>query len=202
MGVTIQEITDKEQWNSFLLSQRRGHLLQSYEWGELNTYLGGRIYRLGALESGRLIGSMMLAITPVAGRRVPLNWLYSSRGPTIEQPDSPAFSALIDYAKKVLAKKERAVALRLEPNVADDESEMERWVAAYRAQGFQTNPHAVHGRRSWVLDIRPSSEELLAKFKMTWRQNVRSAERKGVVIREVTSDADFAAYYNLLKLTS
>jgi lipid II:glycine glycyltransferase (peptidoglycan interpeptide bridge formation enzyme) len=37
---------------------------------------------------------------------------------------------------------------------------------------------------------------------MTWRQNVRSAERKGVIIREVTSDADFAAYYELLKITS
>jgi lipid II:glycine glycyltransferase (peptidoglycan interpeptide bridge formation enzyme) len=60
----------------------------------------------------------------------------------------------------------------------------------------------VHGRRSWVLDIRPGAETLLAQFKMTWRQNVRSAERKGVIVREARSDADFAAYYNLLKLTS
>jgi lipid II:glycine glycyltransferase (peptidoglycan interpeptide bridge formation enzyme) len=37
---------------------------------------------------------------------------------------------------------------------------------------------------------------------MTWRQNVRSAERKGVVIREASSEADFDAYYALLKLTS
>ena len=51
MSITIQEITDAEQWNAFLTSQPRGHLLQSYEWGELNQYLGGRIYRLGALEA-------------------------------------------------------------------------------------------------------------------------------------------------------
>ena len=37
---------------------------------------------------------------------------------------------------------------------------------------------------------------------MTWRQNVRSAERKGVIIREVESDTDFDAYHNLLKITS
>ena len=37
---------------------------------------------------------------------------------------------------------------------------------------------------------------------MTWRQNVRSAERKGVIIREAENDADFDAYYNLLKITS
>ncbi|HET8844315.1 MAG TPA: peptidoglycan bridge formation glycyltransferase FemA/FemB family protein, partial [Ktedonobacteraceae bacterium] len=156
----------------------------------------------GALEDGRLVGSMMLVITPVAGRRLPFNWLYSSRGPSVERPDSPALPALIEYARKVLARKEQAVALRLEPNVADDDPEMDNWIAAYRSLGFQTNPYAVHGRRSWVLDIRPGSEELLAKFKMTWRQNVRSAERKGVVVREVISEADFDAYYDLLKLTS
>ncbi|MBE3560736.1 MAG: peptidoglycan bridge formation glycyltransferase FemA/FemB family protein, partial [Ktedonobacteraceae bacterium] len=64
------------------------------------------------------------------------------------------------------------------------------------------NPIAVHGRRSWVLDIRPEPAALLANFKMTWRQNVRSAERKGVVVREANGDADFDAYYNLLKITS
>lgn len=203
MGMTIQEITDKEQWNGFLLSQPRGHLLQSYEWGELNRYLGGKIYRLGALDNdGRLLGAMMLTLSPVAGHRLPFNWLYSSRGPTVPTPDSPALVALIEYAQKVLAKREHAVALRLEPNIADDDPEQERWIAAYRGLGFQTNPYAVHGRRSWVLDIRPSADELLAKFKMTWRQNVRSAERKGVVVREASSEADFDAYYSLLKLTS
>lgn len=202
MGITIQEITDKEQWNGFLLSQPRGHLLQSYEWGELNRYLGGQIYRLGALDNGRMIGAMMLTLSPVAGNRVPLNWLYSSRGPTVESPNSPALAALVEYAQKVLGKKHHAVALRLEPNIADDDPAMEDWLAAYRGLGFQTNPYAVHGRRSWVLDIRPSADELLAKFKMTWRQNVRSAERKGVVIREASSEADFDAYYALLKLTS
>src|SRR5207302_6552212 len=33
-------------------------------------------------------------------------------------------------------------------------------------------------------------------------QNVRAAERKGVIIREATGDADFDAYYDLLKVTS
>ncbi|GHO43942.1 lipid II:glycine glycyltransferase FemX [Ktedonospora formicarum] len=207
MSLTIQEITDRDQWNDFLTRQPRGHLLQSYEWGELNKYLGGRIYRLGALENGRLIGVMLLLVNPVPlPTRIPglkLSWLYSSRGPTVESPDSPALPALIEQAHKI-AKKERAVVLRLEPNIADDDPNEHVWLAAYNNLGFRTNPIAVHGRRSWVLDIRPNHEELLAQFKMTWRQNVRSAKRKGVIIREITSDdeADFDAYYELLKVTS
>ena len=205
MPITISEIADREQWNAFLTSQPRGHLLQSFEWGELNKYLGARVYRLGALQDGRMVGAMSLTVSPVP---IPLpvpglrwNWLYSSRGPTVETPASPALPALIESVQKI-AKAERAVVLRLEPNIADDDPDEQAWIDAYQKLGFRANPNAVHGRRSWVLDIRPDAEKLLADFKMTWRQNVRVAERKGVIIREATSDADFDTYYDLLKLTS
>ncbi|HKV59043.1 MAG TPA: peptidoglycan bridge formation glycyltransferase FemA/FemB family protein, partial [Ktedonobacteraceae bacterium] len=203
MPITIEEIADREQWDAFLTSQPRGHLLQSFEWGELNKYLGARVYRLGALQDGHMVGAMSLTVSPVP---IPMpglhwNWLYSSRGPTVETPASPALPALIESVQKI-AKAEHAVVLRLEPNIADDDPDEQSWIDAYRKLGFRTNPNAVHGRRSWVLDIRPDAEKLLADFKMTWRQNVRVAERKGVIIREATSDADFDAYYDLLKLTS
>ncbi|MBV9229294.1 MAG: peptidoglycan bridge formation glycyltransferase FemA/FemB family protein, partial [Chloroflexi bacterium] len=205
MTMTIQEITDREQWNNFLTSQPRGHLLQSYEWGELNKYLGGRIYRLGALEDGSLVGAMLLSVAPVPlPVRVPglhFDWFYSARGPTVDSPDSPALAALIEHARKI-ARMEHAVVLRVEPNIADDDPAMDTWLAAYHDLGFRSNPISVHGRRSWVLDIRPTADQLLANFKMNWRQNVRSAERKGVVIREADGDADFDAYYNLLTITS
>ena len=142
MTITVQEISDSEQWNSFLTSQPRGHLLQSYQWGELNRYLGGRIYRLGALEDGRMVGALLLSVAqvplPVSLPGIHLNWLYSSRGPTVEQPASPALPALLEQAR-VFARKERAVVLRLEPNIADDDPDMDAWLAAYRALGFQSN---------------------------------------------------------------
>ena len=204
MTINIQEITDREQWDTFLTSQPRGHLLQSYEWGELNKYLGGRIYRLGALDDGRMVGAMMLTVAQVplpSSVPVRFDWLYATRGPTVESPDLPALAALIEHAHTI-ARKEHAVVLRLEPNIADDDLDMDAWIAAYRALGFHINPTAIHGRRTGCWIFRPAAEKLLADFKMTWRQNVRSAERKGVIIREVESDTDFDAYYNLLKITS
>jgi len=205
MSITISEITDRAQWNDFLMSQPSEHLLQSYEWGELHQYLGGRIYRLAALENGRMVGAMFLTVThvpipvPIPGLR--FDWLYCSHGPTVERPDSPALAALIESAHRI-ARREHAVLLRLEPNIADDDPNLDVWIKAYASLGFSTNPISTHGRRSWVLDIRPSAEELLGNFKMTWRQNVRAAERKGVIVREATSDVDFDAYYNLLQITS
>jgi len=79
---------------------------------------------------------------------------------------------------------------------------MNAWVAAYHTLGFQTNPIAVHGRRTWVLDIRPRTDQLLANFRKAWRQDIQIAERRGVVVREAESGADFDAYYDLLKITS
>jgi lipid II:glycine glycyltransferase (peptidoglycan interpeptide bridge formation enzyme) len=205
MGIVVQEIRDKTLWNDFLARHSRGHLLQSYQWGELNTYLGGRLYRLGALDGDRLVGALSLTVgsvplpLPLPGPRP--CWLYSSRGPTIEGVNVEALGCLVERVHSI-ARQERAVVVRVEPNIADDDPEMGRWLALYHRFGFRSNPAAIHGRRSWVLDIRPSAEELLANFKMTWRQNVRTAERKGVVVRAASSEADFEAYYALLKLTS
>src|ERR1051326_6468456 len=104
-GIVIEEITDREQWDGFLSAQPRGHLLQSYEWGELSKFLGNRIYRLGALEGGQVRGVMLLTVAPVPiPARVPgvhMNWLYSARGPTSEQPDSPALAALVTHAHRI-----------------------------------------------------------------------------------------------------
>ncbi len=201
----VRIITEREQWNSFLMCQSYGHLLQSYEWGELIQYLGGRIYRLGALEDGRLVGAMMVSVAsvplPVSIPGQGLKWLYSSRGPTVESSNSRAVAALIEHAHAI-ARREHAVVLRLEPNIADDDPKMDVWIAVYHALGFRTNPIAVHGRRSWVLDIRPDNEELFANFRKAWRQDIRIAEHQGVVVREAANDADFDTYYNLLKITS
>lgn len=205
MSITVEEIHDGGRWNNFLISQEpRGHLLQAYEWGDLRRMLGGNCYRLGALEDGRLIGTMMLYENDVS---IPLpglsrlKYLYCSRGPTVESPDSPALSVLIEHAHKYI-RKTHAVALRVEPNITDDMPDMDRWIAVYHKLGFRSYPHAVHLPRSWVLDIRPDLKDLFAHFKTTWRQNIRVAERKGVTVREARTDTDLHAYYEIFKETS
>lgn len=205
MSITVQEITDREQWNTFLMSQPTGHLLQSYDWGELICFLGSHIYRLGALEHGQLVAAMMLSVAPVPlplalpGHRP--RWLYSPRGPVVAHHNSPALPALIEHAHTI-ARREHAIALRLEPNIAEDHPHLKAWLSAYRQLGFQTSPFSIHGRRSWVLDIRPEMSQLYANFRKTWRHNIQIAEQRGVRIREADTGVDFDAYYDLLTATS
>src|SRR5262249_40997108 len=142
------------------------------------------------------VGAMVVMIAPMAplGRR----YLYVPRGPVVDDPASPAMAALVAEAHN-LARRTGAFMLKVEPNVPDGDP---RWLAALTHLGFRRNPYATHPRRSWVVDVRPSEEALLANMKMTWRQNVRTAARKGVVIREASGEDDIATWYQLYQETA
>jgi Uncharacterized protein involved in methicillin resistance len=200
MGITVQEIHDREQWDAFLLSQPQGHFLQSYEWGELHDKLGEQIYRLGALEDGQLIGVMMLVVSTIS---LPLpklkpTWLYCGRGPVLARPDPLILLRLLAYTAGI-AQQHHAVMLRVEPNIADDDPDLDIWLAIYHKAGFSRNPHAIHERRSWVLDIRPPMTLLRAQFKPQWQQSISLAERYGMQVRVAYDVAGFDTYYHLLQ---
>ena len=191
MAITISEITDSEQWDGFLTSQPREHILQSYEWGELNKYLGGHIYRLGALDNGRLVGAMLVLVAqvplPLKIPGIHFNWLYCCRGPAVEKLDAPALSALVEYAHSI-ARKEHAVVLRLEPNIADGDPDVDDWLAAYCALGFHINPIAVHGRRIWLIGDRATRRIKIRPAQDGDRRDER--EHGGAEISLVVHDAD------------
>lgn len=201
----VHTITDGEQWNGFLTKQQNGHLLQSYEWGELIGSLGNAVIRLGAFEQDKLVGTMMLSIAdaplPVSLPFPHPKWIYCCRGPNLEQGHESALSDLLTEAH-CIAQRENAIVLRLEPNFVEEEDKREGWSEKLQQSGFSVNPFSTYGRRSWVLDIRPDLSELFQHFNKKWRQNIRQAEKRGVSIRMGTSESDFEAFYGLLRSTS
>lgn len=203
MSITIQEINDREQWNNFLLRQPHGHFLQSYEWSELSRELGEHVYRLGVLEDGSLIGTMLLIVSsvPLPLPKLRPTWLYCVRGPVLERLDATILGQLLKYIDGI-AQQEHAIVLRVEPNIADDDPDLDTWLAVYYKAGFQSNPTSVHGRRSWVLDIRPSKEQLFAGFQSVWQQSIHIAERQGVTVHTACCESDFNTYYTLLSRAS
>ena len=51
----IKEITNKNEWESFLLKQAEKTFLQSWNWGEFNIKMGAKIWRFGVYNGERLI---------------------------------------------------------------------------------------------------------------------------------------------------
>ncbi|GER88098.1 methicillin resistance protein [Dictyobacter vulcani] len=203
MSITIQEIHERELWNAFVSSHPHGHFLQSYEWGELSRELGERIYRLGVLEDGRLIGSMQLSVSnvPLPLPKLRPTWLYSARGPVLARQDVSILALLLKQAE-LIAQQERAVALRVEPNIADDDPDLDAWLAVYHKAGFLSNPNSIHGRRSWVLDIQPPVGRLYSAFTPAWQRAIDDAEQQDIVIRTSCQPDVFETYYELLSSAS
>ncbi len=190
-------ITDCQQWNDFVATSACCNITQSYEWGELAPHLGAEALRLGVVdEQGQLCAAMLLLITRAPVLRRP--YFYAARGPVIDDPNSPALTVLLDFAKAE-ARKRGAFMLKVEPSVPDGD---ERWLTALKRLGFCPNPYAVHVRNEWVLDLRPDEKELLAGMKEKWRYNIRLAGRKGVSVRRGEGQVDLDTFYRLYEVTS
>lgn len=192
----VEIISDRERWNRFVESCPTGNITQTYEWAELGDHLGSAALRLGAVENGELVGAMLLIAEQAPLLRRP--YLYAPRGPVVSDPNSPALGALAAAAERE-ARKHGAFMLKLEPYVEHGD---QSWLTALDKLGFQRNPYATHPRRSWVLDVRPNEETILAGMKEKWRYNIRLAGRKGVQVRQANSPEDVDTFYRIYEETA
>src|SRR5260370_14714663 len=190
-------ITNRHRWNEFVAESSYGNITQSYEWGELASYVGAKPLHLGVVDhQGKLCAAMEVPVSSLPMLRT--HYLYVPRGPIIDDPSSPAMAYLLHFAKEQ-AHIHKAFMLKIEPGV---EERNRCWSDALQRYGFRPSAHSMHLRNEWILDIRPGEDELLAKMKAGWRRNIHIAARKGVVIRHGEGKVDVSTFYHLLRQTS
>jgi lipid II:glycine glycyltransferase (peptidoglycan interpeptide bridge formation enzyme) len=191
-------ITNRQQWNDFVASSDCCNITQSYEWGELGSYLGAKdVLRVGVVDhTGRLLAAMLVLVStlPILNS----TYFYAPRGPIVEDPDSPALTLLLNFVKAA-AYRYRAMMLKVEPSISD---ENRHWSRTLKMRGFRPNPYATHIRHEWVLDIRPDEQTLLENMKDKWRYNIRLATRKSVTVRQGQGEAELDTFYRLYQMTS
>jgi peptidoglycan pentaglycine glycine transferase (the first glycine) len=190
-------ISDRQQWNDFVAASVCCNITQSYEWGQLAPHLGAEALYAGVVDDdGKLCAAMLVLISRIPVLRRP--YFYAPRGPVIDDPASPALGLLLDFVR-VEARKRGAFMLKVEPSVPDGDV---AWLKALRQHGFRSTPYASHIRHEWILDIRPTEEQLLAGMKEKWRYNIRLATRKGVTVRRGEGSTDLETFYRIYRLTS
>jgi lipid II:glycine glycyltransferase (peptidoglycan interpeptide bridge formation enzyme) len=135
--------------------------------------------------------------------------LYVSKGPLLDWRQA-SLRAQVLGALEDLARRERAVLIKLDPDVAlsvgnpGEEQPQETGqalAAALAERGWRCSPDQIQFRNTIVLDLQPSEAALLAGMKQKTRYNLRLAERKGVQVRAGTS-ADLELLYRLYAETS
>jgi lipid II:glycine glycyltransferase (peptidoglycan interpeptide bridge formation enzyme) len=157
------------------------HLLQTAAWGDLKAAFGWSVERIE--EQGRSVQILL--------RRFPLghSLAYVPKGPGPGELQS--LLPLLD----ALCRRQRAFALKIEPDSPEDPT----LSADLTAQGFLPSAHEIQPRRTLVIDLRGSEEEILARMHQKTRYNVRLAARKGVSVRPWQ---DLAAFGSMMLATA
>ena len=198
---TLRPVTSQQSWDTFVSSHPRGHLLQSWGWGELKAGAGWHPLRLFLWdnEQNRPVAAAQILRRTVAFLPPGIGHLaYIPKGPVLDDLSlaAPFFRLLHPYLRR-----HGAIALQVEAPYTVDEPDGLQCAAWMKQSGF-SQVGAVQPLRTILLDLTPDEETLLARMKEKWRYNVRLAARKGVHIRAATSEDDVRSWYRILQTTS
>jgi lipid II:glycine glycyltransferase (peptidoglycan interpeptide bridge formation enzyme) len=160
------------------------HLLQTEPWGRLKAQFGW--------QAERVDDTLLLF------RRLPLglSLAYVPRGPQTLGTDPAAATTLLARLDDA-ARRRRAVLLKVEPDLPD----LPAHAQTLAGLGFRPSPQTVQPRRSIVLDVAGTEDDVLARMKQKTRYNLRLAGKKGVTTRPAATPADLAAFTDLMRLT-
>jgi|YNPBryunderm2012_1023409.scaffolds.fasta_scaffold27573_1 lipid II:glycine glycyltransferase (peptidoglycan interpeptide bridge formation enzyme) len=169
---------DAATWDAFVAAHPQGSLLQHGAWGELKAGFGWRARRIAVLgPAGAPVAGALLLIRPRYG----LSVAYTPRGPLFS--GDPVVDRLLLAGLERVARRARAVLLRLEPNLLEDDpaaDALHTWLLLQGLQPVQT----IQPRSSIHVDLRQPEERLLAACSKGHRADIRRAERNGVVVRQ------------------
>lgn len=170
------------------------HPLQSFAWGEFRKKTGVAVERVGMFEGKNLMSAFQATFHPIPRTTYTAGYL-----PKGLMPDEQMLAAIRDVGKK-----HNALFVKLEPNVA---AAVNNISAHDSVAKFLLAHDCVAGRPlftkyTFILDLKPTEDELLANMRPKTRYNIGLAEKKGVTIVEDTTEAGMNEYLKLLAETT
>lgn len=191
---------EKDRFDAFIAGHSKGHILQSWGWGDVKAGTGWVAHRL-VLEddNGRICSAVSILERELPVIKRPI--FYAPRGPVLDFGDAASFANLRREVHK-LARRRKAVLCKIDPDLpVDSESSF-----MVRRQGLQeltrgANFEGVQPRFVFRLSLERDKEEIFASFASKTRYNIRLAERRGVTVRTGMRE-DLPAFYALLQETA
>jgi lipid II:glycine glycyltransferase (peptidoglycan interpeptide bridge formation enzyme) len=185
--VTLEE---KDRFNA-----AAHHPLQTWQWGEFRKAQGQTVERWGMFDdNGELQHTLQVTFHSIP--------IFGGTAGYFPKGDAPTADML--GALKELGKRNNAVFIKMEPNVLalhDAVSPFAKEEDLLEQAGAKPG-RALFTPYTFVLDLTPTEDELMASFKNKTRYNIRLAERKGVTIIDDTSDQGLEDYLALLRETT
>ena len=185
----IINLTKKDLLNGFVAGSKNSQFTQSWEWGEFQESAGHKVLRLGAEEDGELV-----AVATLIKKKLGMgkNYFYCPRGPVAQVESDKlkveSYKFLFENIKDS-TRQEKIIFLRFEPDFRLQTSD-------FRLQRTLD----VQPSKTSILDLSKTEEDLLKAMHQKTRYNIKLAEKKGVIIREGSTE-DFEAFWMLMSET-
>jgi peptidoglycan pentaglycine glycine transferase (the first glycine) len=203
MNLTLSIVPGRQrsQWDQFVAQHGQGHLLQSWDWGELKACSGWSPLRLALWD-----GESMVAAAQILRRTVPRlplrlgHMAYIPKGPVIDW-SQPALVGTFFALLHAYLCKQGALTLHVDLGLEQASSNDSAILRSMTASDLHP-AHSIQPKRTIVLDLSADEETLLAQMKPKCRYNIGLAARKGVTVRVATTPEEVREWYKLYLVTN
>ncbi|MDP2933603.1 MAG: peptidoglycan bridge formation glycyltransferase FemA/FemB family protein [bacterium] len=189
----IRSVVNQNEWNDFLRELAPHTFLQSWQWGVFNQALGTKIFRFGIYDGQELQGIFLVLLMAAKRGR----FLFVPHGPLLKRPDADALSCAVGHLRQLVVE-EKADFIRVSPLLPNSPKNCE----LFEKLGFRPAPIHMHAELMWLLDVRPSEDELLAGMRKNTRYAIRKAIKDGVEISVSQKQEDLVHFYRLYEETT
>ncbi len=172
--IDFKEITDRAVWQDFVSNRPFYTFLHSFEWGEFQTLLGHKIFRIGGHANGRLIG-LALLIKIEAKRST---FLLCPHGPLLNGVGEKEFFRELTDFLIFLGRKEKVDFIRLSTILENTSSNN----SLLKKLGYRFAPMHQHAETTWLLDLNSAEADLMKGLRKTTRYLVKRAVKEGVTV--------------------
>lgn len=182
-----------QQWDAFVQSHPRAHILQLSAWGEHKRHFGWDVARI-ALAQGESIGGGAQILL----RRLPLRlgaMGYIPFGPYVV--DDALWPALWQAIRQTLVPKHRIAFLKIEPGIYHNGES----IPPFPQWGFRPSPQTIQPPRTILLDIAASDDDLLARMNQGTRRKIRQSLKNEIRYYHGTRD-DVKVFTDMMQTTA
>lgn len=188
VGITVKNIENKAEWESFLQKNEEANFLQSWHWGEFHQALGKTVVHTGFYENNLLVGVMLSIVEPAKRGK----YLTVPAGPIIDWKNKELVARVFSEMKHI-AKQQQCVFVRIRSQLIDDRNSR----TLFQTNGGHEAPMYMHAELTSQLTITKSEEELLANMRKTTRYEIRKAEKLGIKITTSKDEKLIKHFYEL-----
>lgn len=189
----IRETVDKKSWESFLEKRKDFYpLFQSWNWGEVQKTGGNSVFRFALVDNKKNMQGICCAYLVEAKRG---RYLHVRHGPILSSFSPSSFEIVLNKLKEI-ARENTASFIRMSPFVSKKYIEQ----SFLKSKGLILSPlYYMDAQRCWILDIRPSEEELLKNMRKSHRYLIKKALQMDIKIIKSSDISYFDTFNNLYK---